>query len=474
MSIKSGVLFQWDSDHILNALGSCVESHYVSDSLCIREFSTDTTTLQQNDAYIARRGDAHDGYTFIPDALKKGASLIIAEKNKDASFGDVPYIIVDDATKALCCLASYARSQSTARIIAISGSVGKTTAKEMLAHALSTFGHVVASRASYNNHIGVPLSMTRLNEQANFGIFEVGMNHRGEIGPLSVLINPHCAVITRIAEAHIGSMGSLENIAEEKSDLFRGLVTDGVAIMNHDSPCYEVMHQRAAGYKQINAGSYLDDDAFCVSSPIIADTTRVTARIYGVDVVYTLNTVAPHMVELSLLVLLAVASLDLDYVRAAKALDSFHMPAGRAMTTEVMINTECHITLIDDAYNANPTSMRAGLNVLQRYPKTGRKIAILGDMLELGDESHRYHTDIATVLESIHVDSVFCCGPLMKLLYDALPNGIKRFYAETPVDMIPLVLAEIENNDCVLVKGSKGSKVSKIAEALRDQSRKVA
>ncbi len=436
----------------------------------IHGISIDTRTLQPGDLYIAIKGDAHDGHAFIADAFAKGAAAVLVNDHFDAHTINGVCLNVPDTLIALQQLGTFIRKQSPARIIAVTGSAGKTTTKEMLKHILETFGRTVVSKASFNNHWGVPLSLIDLMPDTDFGVFEVGMNHAGEIAPLSKMIAPHIAIITTIAEAHIGYLGSIEAIATEKSMIFDGLTgednyTDGIAILNADMHCVNLIKARAAPYQHIMCSIKESSDVYLINTECRSGLNHVTACIFGTIITYTLSMVGIHYVQNTLLALAACHALGIDLAKAAQTLSTFTLPNGRGATHHLALSKAVSIQLIDDAYNANPASMKAGLMTLAEM-QNRRRIAVLGEMLELGDASPAYHRAISDVIEVAGIDLVFCAGDHMRHLFDALPSHKQGAFAHAAKDLIPILDATIMHDDIIYVKGSKGSKVSLIVDHL--------
>ena len=448
-------------------------------SIAPRAISIDSRTLLPGDLYIAIKGETHDGHDFIKDAVAKGACAVVTTTPITSH---VPMIVVENTLHALQTLASHTRSQSKARIIAITGSVGKTSTKEMLRHVLEAFGPTVASKASYNNQWGVPLSLLNLKPKTAFGVFEVGMNQIGEIEPLSKLIQPYIAIITAIGEAHIGHLHTLQAIAHEKSDLFKGLTPHNdesapIAIINNDSPCQDIISAAAASVKLITCSTQTSANAYVhTMREEIRDNQlciRVHAKIMEQTLSFTLQTYGQHSVSNTLLVLATCAALDLPLDKAVAQLETFVPLPGRGQTHHFKVGAH-NITLIDDAYNANPTSMLAGLQTLSRICRhlpddtqnPRRSIAVLGDMLELGNESARYHSSLAQHIVDFDLERILCCGPHMWHLYQELPAEKRGGYAETPQELYTTLMAQLSDGDVIYVKGSKGSRVSFVVDQL--------
>jgi len=432
--------------------------------------SIDSRSLKKGDAFFAIQGENRDGHDFVEAALKAGAGLAVVARAQAARFAGAPLLAVDDVLEALRDLARASRARSRAKVIAVTGSVGKTSTKEALALALSADGETHASAASYNNHWGVPLSLARLPASAKYAVFEIGMNHAGEITPLTRLVRPHVAIVTTIAPVHLEYFGSLEKIADAKAEIFSGVEPGGAAVLNRDNEQFQRLADaaRAAGVARIvSFGEAENADARLLRHSLQAECSTVDARILGHDVTYKLGAPGLHLVLNSLAVLAAVALAGADLALAALALDKLKPAAGRGTRINLALPGGSAL-LIDESYNANPASVRAAIALLGQAPlgPHGRRIAVLGDMLELGGEGAMLHRSLAEPLAAAKVDLVFCSGPQMHALWEALPSASRGGYAETAVALEPTVLAAIRAGDAVMVKGSLGSKMGPIVKAL--------
>jgi len=436
--------------------------------------SIDSRSIAKGDAFFAIHGDSRDGHDFVDAALKGGAGVaVVAHDKRDRFAADAPLLLVGDVLEALRDLGRAARKRSQAKVIGVTGSVGKTGTKEALRLALGADGETHASIASYNNHWGVPLSLARCPASAKYGVFEIGMNHAGEITPLTQMVRPHVAIVTAIEPVHLEYFGSLEKIADAKAEIFSGIEPGGAAVLNRDNGQYARL---AAAAKQagvarvVTFGEHKQADAKLLRHSLLPDCSTVQARILGADVTYKLGAPGKHLVLNSLGVLAAVALVGADLALAALALDKLKAASGRGtrMTLEMPGGSAL---LIDESYNANPASMRAAIALLGQATigKDGRRIAVLGDMLELGSQGAEMHRSLAEPIEAAAVDLVFCCGPLMHALWEALPSGRRGGYAETAAELEPVVLDAIRDGDAVMVKGSLGSKMGPIVKALERQ-----
>jgi UDP-N-acetylmuramoyl-tripeptide--D-alanyl-D-alanine ligase len=436
--------------------------------------SIDSRTIAPGEAYFAIKGDVHDGHDFAAAALKAGGGLaVVARDRVDSLRGalgeDARLIAVDDVLAALRDLAAAARARSTAKIIAVTGSVGKTSTKEALALALGANGATHASAASFNNHWGVPLSLSRLAEPTRYGVFEIGMNHAGEITPLTRLVRPHVAIVTTVEPVHLEFFASVEAIADAKAEIFLGLEKDSAAVLNRDNAQYQRLkrHADAVGTRVVSFGENARADARLLRCALQPDGSAVEANILGVPVTYKVGAPGKHLVMNSLAVLAAANLAGADLARAALALARQAPAAGRGTRTTLDL-ADGPAVLIDESYNANPTSMRAALALLGQAPlgPRGRRVAVLGDMLELGTAGPELHGNLIEPIAENEVDLVFCAGPLMAALWQALPSSTRGGYANTAADLEPLVLSAVRGGDAVMVKASAGSRMGPIVKAL--------
>ena len=435
--------------------------------------SIDTRSIGKGEAFFAIKGDNRDGHDFAEAALKAGAGLAVVARAQAARFPGAPLLLVDDVLDGLRALARAARARMQAKVIAVTGSVGKTGTKEALKLALSPDGETHVSAASYNNHWGVPLSLARCPQNAKYAVFEIGMNHAGEITPLTKLVRPHVAVITAIAPVHLEFFGSLDKIADAKAEIFIGIEPGGAAVLNRDNDQYARLEKaaKAANVSRIvSFGEHAKAEAQLLRVSLQPDSSTVEARILGQPVTYKLGAPGRHFVLNSLAVLAAAALAGADLALAAVALAHLQPPVGRGARVSLRVPGGSAL-LIDESYNANPASMAAAIALLGQAPvgQRGRRIAVLGDMLELGAAGAELHRGLAAPLQEANVDLVFCSGPLMHALWEALPSGRRGGYAETAAALEAGVLEAIHDGDVVMVKGSLGSKMGPIVKALERQ-----
>ncbi|MFT9423923.1 MAG: UDP-N-acetylmuramoyl-tripeptide--D-alanyl-D-alanine ligase [Acetobacter syzygii] len=429
--------------------------------LSVTGISIDTRTLRPGDLFIALRGDASDGHAHVQTALDKGAACAMVHTAN--GFTDPRVLVVADTMEGLQHLAHAARARFAGKVVAVTGSVGKTTTKEMLRLCLGANGKTHAAEASYNNHWGVPLTLARLPRDAAFCISEIGMNHPGEILPLASMVQPDVAIITTIGSAHLGHMGSLDAIAAEKASIITTLPTGGIAIVPDDAhgASFFAAAAQHAGATLWAAGASPSSTAYMSHIRSGADGTHFTARIAGAEVLVHVPAPGLHLARNALSALAACAALGADLPKATAALELWAPGKGRGALSHIAGGA---ITLLDESYNASSASIRAALDVLHHLPAT-RRIAILGDMRELGDFSTVEHAALAQPAAA-SADLVFCCGPHMKTLFNALPHAKQGAWADNAASLAPLVCAALRGGDAVLVKGSLGSRMSDVIAAL--------
>jgi UDP-N-acetylmuramoyl-tripeptide--D-alanyl-D-alanine ligase len=433
--------------------------------------SIDSRSIAPGEAYFAIKGDTHDGHAFVASALANGAALaVVAEGKRNEMPADAPLLVVPDVLAALADLAAAARARSAGKIIAVTGSVGKTSSKEALRLALSRDGETHASVASFNNHWGVPLSLARLRQGARYGVFEIGMNHAGEITPLTRLVQPHVAIVTTVAPVHLEFFGSVEAIADAKAEIFLGVAPGGAAVINRDNEQFARLARAAgaAGVQRIVAfGEHANADARLIRYALQPEASTVEADILGRRVAYKIGAPGKHLVLNSLAVLAAAELAGADLAIVALALAEQTPAAGRGTRIALAVPGGSAL-LIDESYNANPVSMRAALALLGQAPigPRGRRIAVLGDMLELGAAGTELHRELAGAIREHAIDLVFCAGPLMEALWQALPSERRGGYARDAGALEAEVVGAVRGGDAVMIKGSFGSRMAPIVKAL--------
>ena len=440
--------------------------------------SIDTRTLQPGDLFVALTAE-RDGHDFVAAALKKGAAAALVSRVPAGVSPDAPLVLVPDVLAALEALGAAARARTAARVVGVTGSVGKTSTKEMLRAILSGQGRTHAAEASYNNHWGVPLTLARMPAETEFAVIEIGMNHPGEIAPLARLAQLDVAMITTVAPAHLEAFESVEGIAHEKASIFDGLRPGGVAIFNADIATTPILRAKAlaVGATPVGFGTAEGADWRLLEARISDEATVCRATRAGEALLFKVSTPGRHFALNALGALAVAEALGADPMLAAHDLGRWAPPAGRGQRERITLDLveETFLDLIDDAFNANPASMAAALDVLIAAKPTdgigrvggGRRIAILGDMLELGPTEAALHAEIARHpgLSAVHV--IHCVGLRMKALHEALPRAQRGEWVPAASDLVPRARVLIDAGDILLVKGSKGSKVSLIVDALR-------
>ena len=464
----------WSAKEAALATGGSASGDWVASGVSI-----DTRTLQPGDLFVALKAE-RDGHDFVAQALEKGAAAALVSRVPEGVSQDAPLLVVKDVLEGLEALGMAARARTKARVVAVTGSVGKTSTKEMLRDALSGQGKTHVAEASYNNHWGVPLTLARMPVETEFAVIEIGMNHPGEIAPLTRMTRPHVAIVTTVAPAHLEAFESIDGIAREKAAIFEGLEVGGTAIINRDVETYPILEQIAQenAATVITFGENQDADYRALRVELTDTITRIEMQALDTPLLMKIAAPGRHFAMNALAVMAVVGTLKLDWAVALGDLGRWHPPTGRGTReTMIMDAVEDHLRfdLIDDAFNANPTSMAASLEVLAatkptdnigRYGK-GRRIAILGDMLELGPDEARLHSGLADLAALNSLDIVHCVGPRMRFLFDVLPDNVRGSWFETAEELEHKVHGIIDAGDIVLIKGSKGSKVSRVVDALR-------
>jgi UDP-N-acetylmuramoyl-tripeptide--D-alanyl-D-alanine ligase len=451
----------WTSADAVAATGGATTRDWVAGGVSI-----DTRTLQPGDLFVALKA-ARDGHDFVAQALGKGAAAALVTHRPDGVAEDAPLLIVPDVQRALEDLGRAGRARGRARVVAITGSAGKTSTKEMMRAALSEQGQVHAAEASYNNHWGVPLTLARMPVDADYAVIEIGMNHRGEIAPLSRQARPHVALITTIGSAHLENLGSIEAIAEEKGDICVGLEPGGTAVLHADVPQLSILLAAAerVGARAVTFGASRDAEMRLLDLQVGDGASLARATIRGEPVEIRIGSEGAHFALNALGALAAAEALGADRAQSIGGLAQWAPPKGRGGREEIVWR-DGRLVLIDDAFNANPTSMTAGLATLAGIG-TGRRVAILGDMLELGADEAALHAALAREPAMAAVDVVHCVGPRMRALHDALPEARRGRWVEAPEALVPELGHLLGPGDIVLVKGSKGSRVSLLVDAIR-------
>ena len=458
----------WTSGQALAATGGMLIGD--TDWTC-SGISIDTRTLEKGDLFVALK-DVRDGHDFAKAAMEKGAAACLVSRG---DLGLEPALQVPDVLDALRALGTASRDRCDAIRVAVTGSVGKTSVKEALAAVFRAAGPAHWSVKSYNNHWGVPLTLARMPRSTERAVFEMGMNHAGEIRDLSSLVRPHVALITRIAPAHLEHLGTMEAIADAKSEIFEGLENDGVAIYPADDDHAE----RLARHAKHSCAAFMLDfgrsrDAAIRIEDFETGLTGSTGlvNVLGIRTRFHIRASGDHWAWNVAAIFAAAAASGLDAHAVADALASVDAEAGRGRALEIALPGGGKFTLLDDAYNANPVSMAAAISALGAAQPAGqgRRIAVLGDMFELGPDEAQLHADLAEPLDAAAVDAVFACGERMHHLHDALPSNRRAGYARDAGEALEMIISAVRPGDVVLLKGSNASGLHRIAARLADGS----
>jgi UDP-N-acetylmuramoyl-tripeptide--D-alanyl-D-alanine ligase len=450
----------WTSAELAAATGGTVHGG----PFRVEDLSIDSRTSKPGDLFVALTG-ARDGAEFAPAAFAAGAAAVLTARPVEGG----PYILVDDALKGLERLAAAARDRSPARRAAVTGSVGKTSVTQAIASGLAVAGRSHAPVKSFNNHIGVPLTLARMPAATERAVFELGMNHAEEIRPLSRLVKPHVAVVTTVGAVHTENFPNGEiGVAHAKAEIFDGLAPGGIAVLNADNAWLPLLSDaaKANDAQIVTFGHGIDCDAQLVAFERGDHAGAVVvARLHGQTLRFPIAQTGAHWGLNSLAALLAWEALDVPLDQALAALAAFAPLAGRGADRRLAI-AGGEIVLIDESYNANPLSMTAALKSLGAHRTRGRRLSVLTDMLELGPDAPARHGALADVIVDAKIDLVFCAGPLMHALWTALPPGQRGAYTATPQELAQILIAQVRPGDVVMIKGSNGSKASLIVSAL--------
>jgi UDP-N-acetylmuramoyl-tripeptide--D-alanyl-D-alanine ligase len=456
----------WETDVFVAAAGGRIEG---ARPAAITGISIDSRSLAPGDAFFAVRGENRDGHDFVEAALSAGAAVAVVQEGRATPKGPL-LVVPDDPLDALARVGAAARSRMGGRVVAVTGSVGKTSTAAMLRLALSRIAPTHAPVGSFNNQWGVPLTLARMPAETAFGIFEIGMNHAGEIRPLTRLVQPHVAIVTTVEPVHLAYFESESAIAEAKAEIFEGLEPNGTAVLNRDNRWFDLLAERAGerSARIVSFGGHPAADVRLERVALREDGSSVKAILFGEPVVYRLGAPGHHLVQNSLAVLAACQAAGGDLAKAALALMDFRAPTGRGERLTLMRGADPFV-VIDESYNANPASMRAALKLLAQASPTGRgrRIAVLGDMLELGAEASSYHSDLAPAIAESAADLVFLAGPLMQSLWRDLPEERRGAYAECAAKLEPILLETIGPGDVIMIKASLGTRLGPLVQAMK-------
>lgn len=452
----------WTKQEALAATGGRAQGNWSLDGISI-----DSRTLAPGDLFVALKA-ARDGHDFVAQALAAGAGAALVSHIPDGLDAGAPLLIVEDVLKGLEALAQAARSRCDARVVAVTGSVGKTSTKEMLARMLSDQGRTHAAVASYNNHWGVPLTLARMPRDSEYAVIEIGMNHPGEIAPLALQARPHVAMITNVAAVHLEAFDDVAGIAGEKAAVLQGLEPGGVAVLNSDTAEVDVQRDAATdrGVRTLwfgrNASHYR-----LLSTVVQGEETLAHAMAMDREIEVHIQSLGAHFAMNALGALACLSALGADLDRGLRSLALWSPVKGRGAREEILLISG-KILLLDDSYNANPTSMAAALEVLAATPGRGRRIAYLGDMKELGPEELALHIELAQHPAVGSIDQIHCIGPLMQHLHAALPDAKRGAFYQTSAEALPDLARQIQAGDIVLVKGSLSIALAKIVDGIRN------
>jgi len=446
----------WTSKEIAQAVGGKASEGFVVESLSI-----DTRSLEAGALFVPLK-DVRDGHEFIPQAMKAGASGTLSEKALDG----VPHVRVKDSLSALQSLAKAAAARSSAKRIAVTGSVGKTSVKDALAIMFAAFGSTHRSIKSFNNHWGVPLTLAGMPKKTEFGVFEMGMNHAGEISELSKLVVPHIALITTVAPAHLAHFNNVEEIADAKGEIIEGLQNDGCLILNGDNQYTPRIREKAGQKRVMTFGRGPQNDVIIKRVDLSANDTTVFLAIGNQDIKVQIPIAGEHWAfnVAACLCVADAAGLDLD--KAAKALKAIKPAIGRGDVTPLRVNDKS-VLLVDESYNANPTSMRAAFAALSH--REARRIAVLGDMYELGADEIALHADLSGPIVDADIARVIVTGECMRALRGALPQRRRAAWVENADDAYHALLSELEDGDVVMIKGSNATGLGALARRLKGE-----
>lgn len=461
----------WTSHEALAATGGKVVGSWQASDVSI-----DTRSLKAGALFVALR-DVRDGHDYVPAAFEAGAAAALVSRDV---LGGRAGLIVGDVLDALEKLGEAARQRHHGVVAAVTGSVGKTSVKEMLARIFRAAGRAHWSDKSFNNHWGVPLTLARMPRDTDRAIFEIGMNTPGEIRPRSLMVRPHISMITRIAPAHLEGMGSIDAVAEEKSQIFAGLEPDGAAILPETDPFYSILKRRA-GQLQPAARffAYGGKPGPASAAPVSYDTDGMSSliglNVMGETVRVKLDAVGEHWAANAALALIAAKVAGVEPRHAAESLSGYAPPAGRGVAEPLKLPGGGNVTLVDDAYNANPESMRAAIEGFAR--RRGRKIVVLGEMRELGAGSAAMHAGLADPIVSAGIGMVALSGAEMTHLAHELRRrdpSIRVEHVTGPEEAAELVKSWLQPGDIVLIKGSNASGMARVGSALRQMSESAA
>ncbi|MEO1494221.1 MAG: UDP-N-acetylmuramoylalanyl-D-glutamyl-2,6-diaminopimelate--D-alanyl-D-alanine ligase [Pseudomonadota bacterium] len=452
----------WTREDLVAATGGRAEGEWTG----VTGIAIDNREMDRGDLFIALKGISHDGHVYAAKALAAGAAAAMVSHRPEDLPADAPVLVVEDTLKALEDLGHAGRARTGAKVLAVTGSVGKTSTKDMMRTMLAPQGRTHAAIRSFNNHWGVPLTLARMPAETDFAVIEIGMNHPGEITPLSRMARPDVALITTVEAVHLAAFDSVEQIADAKAEIFAGLGPEGIAVLNVGNPHFARLSDATSGHEIVAFGE--GQAAFsAISIHSNGTSTAVRAEVRGQPLCFRIGTPGAHFALNALGALAVIDAAGADITIATETLAAWTPPDGRGYRTEIPVPGGA-ILLLDESYNANPASMRAALGVLSTAPATGRRQAFLGDMLELGPTETALHKGLADLPEISDVDTIHCCGPLMRTLHDALPVDKRGLWCADSQELAAEVGKVVDAGDACMVKGSLGARMSHVVRALRD------
>lgn len=446
----------WTSKDIEKATGGKSTIDFEVESLSI-----DTRTLEKGALFVPLK-DVRDGHDFIPQAMKASATGTLSDRQLE----DTPHVQVEDTLDALNALATAARERSNALRIGVTGSVGKTSVKDALAVMFASFGEVHWSKKSFNNHWGVPLTLASMPKETDFGIFEMGMNHAGEISELTAKVRPEIALITTIAPAHLAQFPNVEAIADAKAEIIDGLPADGILILNADNAYTPQIRAKADGHKVLTFGHSAEADIRILSYEVSETGVRGQLQIGEDKINFDIPIPGDHWLMNAAACVAVATAAGVDPQKAANALSKIKASEGRGDETILNVDGKA-ITLIDESYNANPASMRAALSALSNRP--GRRLAVLGDMYELGADEIKLHADLAEPIEDAGVARVIVTGECMRALRGALSRPLRGAWVHNADEAYEALLSELEDGDVVMIKGSNATGLGALTKRLKGE-----
>ena len=454
-------------DEIIKATGGRAENITAQD---ISSISIDSREIEKGALYVAIKGDRFDGHDFVKAAIKNGAVVALVAENHVDNLSGLPIIIVSDPLKALMDIAIFARSRTKAKIIAVTGSAGKTSTKEILREVLSEFGKTHASIKSFNNHWGVPLMLARMAKNTEYGVFEIGMNHAGEISPLVKMVKPDIAIITNVAPAHLAQLGSLENIAKAKGEIFDGLKKDGTAIINIDHEQRDILldlAKKANVFNVITYGFNEKANVRIVGEKVNKEGMNALVCWSNMELNLKISNFGKHRLANASVVLIVAKKLNLDLNKTLKTIEKMGEPEGRGKIYKFGDENN-PLILIDETYNANPLSVSLTLNVFKDMKaKSGQKILILADMLELGEKSDELHIALKDDVLAVGANKIYLIGKSMGALANALKVQKNVISAKKLADIQETIIKSLDFGDVIMLKGSNGMKLGELVKEIR-------